>query len=681
MKHARRQFDAPYDRSSQSLTSLVSIATVALMALATAENANGQAKVEAGRGIQSQPSDPNFLTPTQKPGSFTIRPTESAWIFIGDSAVQANGSAWGYAKSPVAGTTQTASLQNNAKIQQTMAWSAGPHTVTVWLQHRLPYANRPVTVTVEGVTVATFTPTAQWTQFTTPTFAISVPGRYTLTFSTTNHDKLDGATGIIGVIINELPLDSKGAFKVAIDKPFAITSPLLNKQPTKSEPLAIANLRRGNEAYNNGDYKKTAELITHVVDRELKGSAKNLVALKCVALSLRSAANAKLGKYDQALNDVNEAIRLGPSRPSLHRLRAVIYAGLGDSKLAEVDRAEAANLQAKNEHPIHPIQPPPVVNHPVSKKPSLHLIDEKNIDVLQAAGFTRGDAHLNLEPFVRFGSKAVADKYHRSDAFRRIEIKKETKNHQDLLRKQVFRLEGLRIIPIPRDDIETNGLLAELQFPMRIRGEKPFCDDIASLSGILFSMCPAEANLTQFAFLTKSGTLEQCSAAEAQVVRSKNGYLYHPERANTTFVVRLDDDFEILKDIGRHPTEYRVEAEVTDLRYERPSAWGYFQRRAYFDSEYDCEHLFLEYERKGKSPQPVYFATLLGETTPEFVWAQLKALRIVNKSGKVIGEYNPAARKEKQRSSLPWARPQVVRTERLDLSLCRSNTTYLHEGR
>ena len=314
-------------------------------------------------------------------------------------------------------------------------------------------------------------------------------------------------------------------------------------------------------------------------------------------------------------------------------------------------REEAARLQnTKSPDRVHSELPKPRVGfspqEPSNRQePWFQLLDDNKDDILRSSGFNVDLVNLksSIESYVRFGSQSTADKFLRSDPFDKLEIKKSTKEHRDLLRQKVFLLKRPEFTFLLPDDFEKKGLLAEIPLPMRVRGDKPFHNDVTNYTGALSRMHPADLNPTQFAFLTKTGTLQRCTVAEADIIKNRDGVLYHPERATTTLLLVFKGDVEMLKDIWRNAAQYTAELEISDLRYERPIAWGYYERKAYFEAECDCQKLWMDYLLNPKSPQPVYFATAFGEEDkakiPEIVWATVKSLRIMDENHRVIGGY------------------------------------------
>ena len=294
----------------------------------------------------------------------------------------------------------------------------------------------------------------------------------------------------------------------------------------------------------------------------------------------------------------------------------------------------------------------------------------EDIDALIAkAGLT------SLNDYVRFGSKETADKYQLGDQFDRLELKKTIDARKVSLRTKKFRMEGLALTVAARDDMETKGLWAELPLKMRILGVQSFHDNVQNFRGSLKGIHPSEAlNGSSFGFFTKDKTIQTCTPQEAKVVLQRDGILYIGERANTTLILRIRDSVESMKDILRNSDNYTVSLEFTDLQVEHAGTWGYFRQSALIENDWDCQRL-RQFNNVGLdgSAAPNYFVTarllLDGETKlPELLTSRLTSLRVLHKSGKVIGEYGdgkafgltPAEEKKTPEETQPAVMPPFV---------------------
>ena len=154
-------------------------------------------------------------------------------------------------------------------------------------------------------------------------------------------------------------------------------------------------------------------------------------------------------------------------------------------------------------------------------------------------------------------------------------------------------------------------------------------------------MHPSHLDARQNWFLSKTGKLLPCTPTEAAIIKRNDGVLYYPVDARTTPVIVFKTKFDVLKCIARNVKDYTIEFELFELCYERPLAWGYLRRDAYFEADCDCQKLWEDFLDDENNPQPVYYSTALDKDDeakiPEIVRAKIDVLRIVDKGGKVIG--------------------------------------------
>lgn len=92
--------------------------------------------------------------------------------------------------------------------------------------------------------------------------------------------------------------------------------------------------------------------------------------------TLRSEANYQLRRYDEALRDASEVIRLLPACAQAFRNRATVYRALGDERSAEKDLEAAASLPVE-ERPPGTLPIPgvesPAIESPAESRPSVTL--------------------------------------------------------------------------------------------------------------------------------------------------------------------------------------------------------------------------------------------------------------------------------------------------------------------
>jgi hypothetical protein len=124
----------------------------------------------------------SFETPAV--GSYVYNPTGATWAFIGGAGIEANGSAWNAAGAPDG--IQAAFIQasgNAGTISQAVSiTNSGSYALAFQSAMRPGYPQYPFTVTVDGSTVGSFTPSStSFTQFMTSSFTLS-SGVHTIAF-------------------------------------------------------------------------------------------------------------------------------------------------------------------------------------------------------------------------------------------------------------------------------------------------------------------------------------------------------------------------------------------------------------------------------------------------------------------------------------------------------------------
>lgn len=263
---------------------------------------------------------------------------------------------------------------------------------------------------------------------------------------------------------------------------------------------------------------------------------------------------------------------------------------------------------------------------------------------LARGGFDeKADWGRHLTPFVRFGSKATSDQHLKGDRFDKIEVEKATAPHREELRTKRFRVSGLKFRPVVRSDIETRGLVAELQLPLRVRGEKPFFETPTAFSGVLAGLSPSDLDARKNYFLHKDGSVRSCTPAEAREIEKNDGILYHPEVGQTALILRFQGKLEVLKTLARDAKSYSIELELSELHFGRPIAWGYFQKGVYQEKDWDCQRVWIEYLTDKENPQPAYFPTAFfdknPDKVPEITHGRLDSVRVLDGDGKTVGEY------------------------------------------
>jgi hypothetical protein len=118
-------------------------------------------------------------------GSASVNdPLGTPWTFQSSAGVAGNGSPITHSNPPAPEGTQVAFLATNGSISQTISLAAGTYTLSFAAAHdgNFPGANEQFSVTVDGKTVGTYTPTSlSYSTYTTSAFTVSA-GNHTIAF-------------------------------------------------------------------------------------------------------------------------------------------------------------------------------------------------------------------------------------------------------------------------------------------------------------------------------------------------------------------------------------------------------------------------------------------------------------------------------------------------------------------
>jgi tetratricopeptide (TPR) repeat protein len=126
-------------------------------------------------------------------------------------------------------------------------------------------------------------------------------------------------------------------------------------------PTAALYVERAKAYLAAGDARQAVADSDRALDRD---------SLNIRALTLRSQANAKLGRYSDAVTDLSGAIGLSPSDASLYVARSSAYLSAGDQRRSLEDRNEALRLDPGALLAVN--RPPePVVTAPAAPPPAV----------------------------------------------------------------------------------------------------------------------------------------------------------------------------------------------------------------------------------------------------------------------------------------------------------------------
>jgi hypothetical protein len=147
--------------------------------------------------------NPSFEVPALPSHGYQYNPSSAGigWTFSAGSGIQRNGSPWGAAPAPNA--VQTAFIQSNTAISQTLSLNAGSYTLSFQVARRSccvsPFV-QPVKVTIDGIQIGGLVspPGSSFSAISIP-FSVATSGPHTLTFAGT--DPTDKTTFIDAVTI------------------------------------------------------------------------------------------------------------------------------------------------------------------------------------------------------------------------------------------------------------------------------------------------------------------------------------------------------------------------------------------------------------------------------------------------------------------------------------------------
>lgn len=135
---------------------------------------------------------------TTSPSYITYGPMTSGWTFDSGAGVQHNGSWFGASNAPEG--TQTAFVQNNGQFSQSIALTAGTHTVSFLAAKRTAFGGtQSFDVYCDTTLVGSFTPSSgSFASFTTSSFATTA-GNHTIKFvgATTSGDNTDFIDAVV----------------------------------------------------------------------------------------------------------------------------------------------------------------------------------------------------------------------------------------------------------------------------------------------------------------------------------------------------------------------------------------------------------------------------------------------------------------------------------------------------
>ena len=162
----------------------------------------------------------SFETPSEGSSGYAYQPSGADWTFNTQAGIAGSGSPW-FSGSPPDGT-QAAFIQTNATSQGTISQSLSGFTagqsysVAFWIAGRPGYIANPVTVSLGGISLGTYTPgSTAFTQVTTTAIVAGAADLTLLFAGVGSGDDLDSAIDLVSVNPALVPEPSSIALVVA----------------------------------------------------------------------------------------------------------------------------------------------------------------------------------------------------------------------------------------------------------------------------------------------------------------------------------------------------------------------------------------------------------------------------------------------------------------------------------
>lgn len=160
---------------------------------------SNEASATPSSGSSATFTNPSFEAPSL--GSYSYNPTGSSWTFTNNAGIQHNGSAYSGTGSVAPDGVQTAFVQSINSTLGTMSqgvnFSAGTYTISFQAARRSG-SIQPIRVSVDGVTVGTYTPASNaYALITTASFSVAA-GSHTIMFAAT--DNVGDKTSFIDMV-------------------------------------------------------------------------------------------------------------------------------------------------------------------------------------------------------------------------------------------------------------------------------------------------------------------------------------------------------------------------------------------------------------------------------------------------------------------------------------------------
>ncbi len=265
----------------------------------------------------NQPTDPGFELPAEGTGqaAYQYNPTGTPWTFSGFAGVAGNGSSFTSGGPTAPQGTQAAFIQITGSASQSFTFAAGTYSVSLDAAQRtdIPQAGQTIEVLIDGVAIATFTPTNSYALYTTPTFNVTA-GSHTVEIL-----GLDPHGGDNTALVDAVTVQA-GALNQPADTGFEI--PVLSSGTYQIDPTGSpwtfsgdAGVASNNSGYTTGN--PNAPQGNQVAFIQITGSASQSVTLTggTYSISLEAAQRA-IGPSNQTIEILVDDALVGTITPS-----------------------------------------------------------------------------------------------------------------------------------------------------------------------------------------------------------------------------------------------------------------------------------------------------------------------------------------------------------------------------
>jgi len=250
-----------------------------------------------------------------------------------------------------------------------------------------------------------------------------------------------------------------------------------------------------------------------------------------------------------------------------------------------------------------------------------------------------------VDCFVHYGSQERMFEHRRASGANRTMLENQIEAHHRAIKNKTYKLSvDLEHYFERASDVRPEHVVVYAELPLRVRGRSLLSSNQNIWEGSLCSMRALERQPSQFAFLTKEGTLKPIPPNLTSAVEQNGGILYNEESRYTTLFFDVSKPGASTQELAGLVQHGTVELTFTNLRWQQPSRWGYFRHDALKDEQGDCEKV-RETQISFPENAPSYFVTARPDDNsdgcPSIAMATLIQLRLLSRDGDLIGSFLP----------------------------------------